>query len=162
MDESGRRGRINTGKKMKSSSRKYYDCWWPAREVLLSEICWLWNVGMFDLSVYWLANSNLNGFELDLIFLLTITFIWNSYDGDCLVPFPLDKRSPRNGYVTLCPLLWMEFMCALGKTLFYIIFITGNVDLPNINVLYTLHVSFTQTNSFVSGETKALVITIPF
>ena len=78
------------------------------------------------------------------------------------MPFPLDKRSPRNGYVTLCPLLWMEFMCALGKTLFYIIFITGNVDLPNINVLYTLHVSFTQTNSFVSGETKALVITIPF
>ena len=44
------------------------DCWWPAREVLLSEICWLWNVGTFDLSVYWLANSNLNGFELDLIF----------------------------------------------------------------------------------------------
>ena len=76
MDESGRRGRINTGKRTKGSSSKCSaDCWWPAREALLSEICWLWNVGMFDLSVYYLANSNLNGFELDLIFLSTITFI---------------------------------------------------------------------------------------
>ena len=62
---------------------------------------------------------------------------------------------------TLCPLLWMEFMCTLGKTLFYIIYITGIVELPNINVPYTLRVSFTQMNSFVSGETEALVITIP-
>ena len=53
-------------------------------------------------------------------------------------------------------------MCALGKILFYIIYITGIVELPNINVPYTLRVSFTQTNSFVSGETKALVIKIPF
>ena len=78
-----------------------------------------------------------------------------------MLPFSLDKRSPRNGYVTLCPLLWMEFMCALGKTIFYIIYITGIVELPNINVPYTLRVSFTQMNSFVSGETEALVITIP-
>ena len=52
-------------------------------------------------------------------------------------------------------------MCAFGKTLFYIIYITGIVELPNINVPYMLRVSFTQTNSFVSGETKALVITTP-
>ena len=58
-------------------------------------------MGTFDLSVYWLAKSNLNEFELDLIFLSKITFIRNSYDndGDCLLPSPLDKRSPRNGYV---------------------------------------------------------------
>ena len=55
----------------------------------------------------------------------------------------------------------MEFICALGKT-FYIVYITGNVEQPNINVTYTLRVSFTQTNSFVSGETKALMITISF
>ena len=52
-------------------------------------------------------------------------------------------------------------MCDLGKTLFYIIYITGIVQLPNINVPYTLLVSFTETNSLISGETKALVITIP-
>ena len=80
----------------------------------------------------------------------------------CCRPSPLDKRSPRNGYTALCPLLWIEFICALGKALFYIIYITGNVELPNINVPYTLRVSFTQKNSFVSGETKALVITISF
>ena len=28
-----------------------------------------------------------------------MTFIWNSRDGDCLLPSPLDKRSPRNEYV---------------------------------------------------------------
>ena len=61
----------------------------------------------------------------------------------------------------MATILWMEFMCALGKTLFYIIYITRIVELPNINLPYTLRVSFTQTNSFVSGETKALVITIP-
>ena len=64
------------GKRTKSSSvNVQLTVWWPAHEVLLSEICWLWNVGTFDLSVYWLANSNLNGLELDLIFLSTITFI---------------------------------------------------------------------------------------
>ena len=30
----------------------------------------------------------------------------------------------------------MEFMCALGKTLFYIIYITGVVELPNINIQF--------------------------
>ena len=52
-------------------------------------------------------------------------------------------------------------MCALGKTLFYKTYITGIAELPNINVPYTLRVSFTQTNYFVTGETKASVITIP-
>ena len=33
------------------------------------------NVGTFDLSVYWLANSNLNEFELDLIFLSTDIYL---------------------------------------------------------------------------------------
>ena len=96
MDESGRRGRIKTGKRTKSSSSKCSsDCWWPAREALLSEICWSWNVGTFDLSVYWLANSNLKGFELDVIFLSTITFIWNGYDGDCLLPaIPFRQEKP--------------------------------------------------------------------
>ena len=42
-----------------------------------------------------------------------------------------------------------------------IIYITWIVELSNINVPFTLRGSFTQTNSFVSGETKALVITIP-
>ena len=79
MDESGRRGRINTGKRTKSSPSKCSaDCWWPARgEALLSAKftgCGML-IGTFDLSVYWLANSNLNGFELELIFLSTITFI---------------------------------------------------------------------------------------
>ena len=45
-------------------------------------------------------------------------------------------------------------MCTFGKTLFYIIYNTGIVELPNID-------SFTQTNYFVARETKALVITIP-
>ena len=46
------------------------------------------------------------------------------------------------------------FICALGK-IFYTIYITGNVELPNINGTDMLRVSFTQTNSFVSGETRA-------
>ena len=79
----------------------------------------------------------------------------------CCRPSPLDKRSPRNGYV-MSTIVDGVYICALGKTLFYILYITRNVELPNINVPYTLRVSFTQTNSFVSGEAKALVITISF
>ena len=55
----------------------------------------------------------------------------------------------------------MKFKYALGTILFYVVYITGNIELPAINVPYTLRVSFTQTNSFISGETMVLVITIP-
>ena len=48
------------------------------------------------------------------------------------------------------------------QDILYILYITGNVELPNINVPYTLRVRFTQINSFVSAETKALVIMISF
>ena len=56
-----------------------------ARQALLSKIA---VVGMFDSSVYsnfnyWLANSNLNGFELDFLFLAT--FMRNSYNGEQFV-----------------------------------------------------------------------------
>ena len=74
MDESGRQG-IKMRKRMKSSSSKCSaDYWWASSQSHAGERSLL-VVDTFDLSVYWLANSNLNGFELDFIFLSTITFI---------------------------------------------------------------------------------------
>ena len=79
----------------------------------------------------------------------------------CCWPSPLDKRNPRNGYV-MSTIVDGVYMRSWQDIILYILYITGNAELPNINVPYTLRVRFTQTNSFVSGETKALVIMISF